>query len=417
MDALIELVVEVVACDVNLVASAVDPRARVVVEVEGVEVARGRGRAEWTGAAPPGASLVATARGERIEGVAPAQADYDVDLRVDLPRVPRAGVVPVGLAFVGPCPERFGWAVSVTPFDGTPAQRGTFAVGDATVSLDLVEGPYVVRASLVPVGGVEGDVWTRRDTPIWVGPPCVDRDGDGACRHGFRDDVADCDDDDPARVPGAPDVADDGVDSDCDGALAGDDDGDGHDGATDCDDADPTVHPGAVEWDDGVDSDCDGSTSDERPASFWVRSGAGFHLGADGQLVPVRVVDPDDAGRDEQGSFDLWAHTFAPSRAFRTPSGQDAWLVVGRYDVLSVAMSGEGATAFVLVAEGTRGLSLAGVLPLGEVVAGIPWGCEVGDCATSPGGRIDTPRVTADGIFVGPTRYAWRDGALGAAGR
>ncbi|HMV67648.1 MAG TPA: MopE-related protein, partial [Myxococcota bacterium] len=82
--------------------------------------------------------------------------------------------------------------------------------------------------------------------------------------------------------PGAPEVAADGVDQDCDGLYAcwvdADQDGYGNDDgvttqgadaacrrsgqsmiATDCDDAAALVHPGAAEIaDDGVDQDCDG---------------------------------------------------------------------------------------------------------------------------------------------------------------
>ena len=91
----------------------------------------------------------------------------------------------------------------------------------------------------------------------------ADADGDGF------DDVAaggaDCDDTDPTIFPGAPEVADDGIDQDCDGSdLTADADGDGFDsiaaGGTDCDDTDPTIFPGAPEVaDDGIDQDCDGS--------------------------------------------------------------------------------------------------------------------------------------------------------------
>ena len=91
----------------------------------------------------------------------------------------------------------------------------------------------------------------------------ADADGDGF------DDVAaggaDCDDTDPTIFPGAPEVADDGIDQDCDGSdLMADADGDGFDsiaaGGTDCDDTDPTIFPGAPEVaDDGIDQDCDGS--------------------------------------------------------------------------------------------------------------------------------------------------------------
>ncbi|MBI2893881.1 MAG: putative metal-binding motif-containing protein [Deltaproteobacteria bacterium] len=69
--------------------------------------------------------------------------------------------------------------------------------------------------------------------------------------------------------PGAPEICDDGIDQDCDGADlpcdcdAADVDGDGHSAppcGDDCDDTDPAVFPGAQEiCDDGIDQDCNGS--------------------------------------------------------------------------------------------------------------------------------------------------------------
>jgi hypothetical protein len=121
--------------------------------------------------------------------------------------------------------------------------------------------------------------------------PLMDRDGDGAFRfHGVLCKSGnDCDDMDPERYPGAPEVCDD-VDHDCDGddhngfvtyRFLPDVDGDGHgdprgpelvlcelvrspDGyasalsEVDCDDEDPTSYPGAEELCDDVDHDCDG---------------------------------------------------------------------------------------------------------------------------------------------------------------
>jgi hypothetical protein len=87
--------------------------------------------------------------------------------------------------------------------------------------------------------------------------PCVDDDSDGSCRG------LDCDDDDPANVPGGVEVCD-GQDNDCDGAgLPGDvdEDGDGALACDECDDDDPANFPGNPEACDGQDNDCDGATA------------------------------------------------------------------------------------------------------------------------------------------------------------
>ncbi len=92
--------------------------------------------------------------------------------------------------------------------------------------------------------------------------PDPDADGDGFTAS------ADCDDTDAAINPDAVEILDNSVDEDCSGVAdmtptATDVDGDGYDaiadGGTDCDDTDATVNPGATEVSlDGVDNNCDG---------------------------------------------------------------------------------------------------------------------------------------------------------------
>ena len=84
-----------------------------------------------------------------------------------------------------------------------------------------------------------------------------DADGDGWTTD---DDPPDCDDTDAATHPGAQDVANDGVDQDCDGEdayEAPDADGDGSDADEDCDDDDPLVTPGRPEYCNAQDDNCD----------------------------------------------------------------------------------------------------------------------------------------------------------------
>jgi len=102
----------------------------------------------------------------------------------------------------------------------------------------------------------------------------LDADGDGASPTTGDD----CDDNDPARFYGNPEIAD-GVDNDCNGIIPVteiDDDGDFYIedvsfnfedwggesfviGGGDCNDANPDISPGEIEVNDGEDTDCDGS--------------------------------------------------------------------------------------------------------------------------------------------------------------
>jgi hypothetical protein len=98
-----------------------------------------------------------------------------------------------------------------------------------------------------------------------------DADGDGwgdsevsteACEpsEGWVIQDGDCDDDDPAFHPGAPeDDCTDPADYNCDGSTGyADSDGDGWAACEECDDSDAEVNPGVGELCDGIDNDCDG---------------------------------------------------------------------------------------------------------------------------------------------------------------
>ena len=82
----------------------------------------------------------------------------------------------------------------------------------------------------------------------------------GADEDGFTVAGGDCNDDDPDVHPGAVDIPGDGIDQNCDGADAVDEDMDGFPTPQDCNDLDGTVNPGAVDIPgDGIDQDCDGA--------------------------------------------------------------------------------------------------------------------------------------------------------------
>jgi hypothetical protein len=124
----------------------------------------------------------------------------------------------------------------------------------------------------------------------------ADDDGDGVT-------VAqlDCDDQDISISSTSPELADDGIDQDCDGVDLYDVDADGHPspaaGGGDCDDGNDTVHPDADELCDGLDNDCDGKIDelcgdgelDGPPRDPWT---PGIHGGCNGSCSSAPGANP-----------------------------------------------------------------------------------------------------------------------------
>ncbi len=208
------------------------------------------------------------------------------------PPRPRSLAMPVLVLVVGVVVLFFlAGALLLGDLDGD-GHRARMLFGDDCDDLRADVHPGVQEQ---PADGIDGDCDGFENC-------FADLDGDGAgaatlqrsvslqCQgRGIARSSNDCDDADATRYPGAPEVAGDSIDQDCDGSDACyvDDDGDGFgvdarlvpaDGCRatglvasggDCDDGDPDRHPDAAATGDGVDRDCDGvvSEAEARPPS------------------------------------------------------------------------------------------------------------------------------------------------------
>ncbi len=145
--------------------------------------------------------------------------------------------------------------------------EGTECYDDDGDGLTELGGDCDDGDAAVHPGGIEvcDEVDQDCDGLVDEGTECHDDDGDG-----LTEQEGDCNDGDAAVFPGTPEIDDNGVDDDCDGAVDGgvlDGDGDGTAvSGGDCDDSDPTTWPGAPEQEDAVDNDCDGIVDEGTPA-------------------------------------------------------------------------------------------------------------------------------------------------------
>ncbi|HCH64433.1 MAG: hypothetical protein CL927_06965 [Deltaproteobacteria bacterium] len=162
---------------------------------------------------------------------------------------------------------------------------------------------------------------------------------------GMVEDDRDCDDSDPSVYPGAPEVAYDEIDQDCDGSDLCDVDEDSYDavecGGDDCDDEDGDIHVDAAEvWYDGVDQDCDDASdydadSDGFDSETWGGEDCDdadpdVYPGApdepyDGMVMDCNEADEYDADGDGHNSIDYGGDDCDDANSDTNPEASETW--------------------------------------------------------------------------------------------
>ena len=193
--------------------------------------------------------------------------ELSVAPEVDFGTVPAGGGAQRSLELELGSPGPVGLAVRIEPLGAAFATLAQVPLrleqGEgATLSLSYTPREADAHAAVLVLEIDDGTRIVRRDVALRgrALASLVDADRDGWALD------RDCADGDAAVHPGAVEACD-GLDTDCDGAVPGDEadaDADGQAAcAGDCDDGDPLVFAGASEACDGLDTDCSGAPGDE----------------------------------------------------------------------------------------------------------------------------------------------------------
>jgi len=215
-----------------------------------------------------------------------------------------------------------------------------------------------------PVGHSDCDLlWTFDGGPI-VEAGCGDATGELLGDAEILARAMDCDDDDPATYPGAPEVCD-LRDNDCDGELPDDEKDADQDGfglcAGDCDDDEAAAFPDNPEVCDSIDNDCNGQADD----------GLDTDEDGDGYFLPGSCSQPADDCDDTRAGVNPGATEFCDDQLDNDCNGWvdinddacEGWEPpIGEDEIVGFACACSAATS-------PRGVPAAGLLSLLALVA------------------------------------------------